>query len=705
MADLVVLLCMELSGIELHYVVGEIKNIIKEYYISNVNAITKDSFLFRLHHPNKPDVMLVISTRGIWLTRLKFKQIEENDLINILKAEVERAKIESIEQRGSERIVSIKFKHMDGKSRVVIGEFFGQGNIILCDENMLILATLSPIEVRHRILRTGLPYVYPPARGNDVFDLSFEQLQYLRSTSEKDLDVLRWLGRSTSMPRRFVEEIATRVSVQSKKVGQLSDDDLNKVYTEIQELVANVSTGKNLEPIIITGADGKAQDALPIVTYNATKLPFKRVSSYMDAIDEVLSGDILDLGRNIKTVEIGKEIASLEHDLTEQNKAKEEVISKSNTIRKIASELMALSYSGAHAFDEGRVKELLAANCAYVITEKGVKFLEVVNERIRLNNNNNNLPKIASFLFGRAKEMERGSVSIEEAKSRLLAQIHKLRNQSAKIHNKVIVKHQVNKEWYERYRWFITSDGLLAIGGRDSSSNSVVIRKHLTEHDIVFHAEIYGSPFFVIKNSAATTTSPQTTASVVVGDGGDGDDDNDISMSLQQVAQATVSFSRAWKDGLFSGDAYWVKADQIRKGAPTGQFLPKGSFVIEGKRNYIKGVEIKLAIGVMQMSNNKFTLVCGPIDAVKKSSLVYSVLLPGTMDPTNIAKKIKNEFVRVASDHMELLDFIKTISIDDFVRTIPYGQSKISFTERGERREIVGIATTNDLSSSAKQSN
>lgn len=688
---------MELSGIELHYIVNEIKNIIKEYYISNVNAVTKDSFLFRLHHPNKPDVMLVISTRGIWLTRLKFKQIEENELVNIVKAEVERAKIESIDQRGSERVVSIKFKHMDGKCRVIIGEFFGQGNIILCDENMLILATLSPIEVRHRILRTGLHYVYPPARGNDVFDLSFEQLRYLRSTSEKDLDVLRWLGRSTSLPRRFVEEIATAASVQSKKVGQLSDDDLNKVYAEIQELVANISTGKNLDPIIITGEDGKAQDALPIVTYNVTKLPFKRVSSYMDAIDEVLSGDILDLGRNIKTVEIGKEIASLEHDLNVQNKAKEEVISKSNMIRKVASALMALSYTGAHTFNEGRVKELLAANCAYVITEKGVKFLEVVNERIRLdnnnNNNNNNLPKIASLLFERAKEMERGSASIEEAKARILAHIHKLRNQSAKIHNKIIVKHQVNKEWYERYRWFITSDGLLAIGGRDSSSNSVVIRKHLTEYDIVFHAEIYGSPFFVIKNSAATT--PRATAAV----------DDDISMSLQQVAQATVSFSRAWKDGLSSGDAYWVKADQIRKGAPTGQFLPKGSFVIEGKRNYIKGVEIRLAIGVMQMSNNKFTLVCGPVDAVKKSSLVYSLLLPGTMDPTNIAKKIKNEFIRVASDHAELLDFIKTISIDDFVRTIPYGQSKISFTERGEKREIIGITTTNDLSSSTKQSN
>ena len=59
-----------------------------------------------------------------------------------------------------------------------------------------------------------------------------------------------------------------------------------------------------------------------------------------------------------------------------------------------------------------------------------------------------------------------------------------------------------------------------------------------------------------------------------------------------EVAQATVSFSRV-KDGLSSADAYWVEPSQIKRGAPTGQFLPRGSFVIEGRRNYIKGIEIK----------------------------------------------------------------------------------------------------------------
>ncbi len=32
-----------------------------------------------------------------------------------------------------------------------------------------------------------------------------------------DLDVLRWMGRNLSMPKKFVEEIAIRIGIQSKK--------------------------------------------------------------------------------------------------------------------------------------------------------------------------------------------------------------------------------------------------------------------------------------------------------------------------------------------------------------------------------------------------------------------------------------------------------------------------------------------------------
>jgi predicted ribosome quality control (RQC) complex YloA/Tae2 family protein len=650
---------MELSGIELRFLVNEIAGrATGGYYVSGVNAITKSSLLLRMHHPVQEDVMLVLSTRGMWITKLKFKPVEENSLEAYAQAHLERCKLESAEQAGSERIVSLKFRHpADGSVKVVVCEFFGEGNIVICDELMQILAILNPIEVRHRTLKVGLRYAYPPTRGLDVFQITLEQLISLRNEAAK-IDALRWIGRGISMPKKLVEEVARRAGIDpAKQASQLSDDEVEKVYSTIKAMVGDVSTGNNHQPIVIMVA-GKPIEALPLVTGEAEKLEVKQVASYMDAVDEVLSAEILDVGRSSRTIELDRQIAILEHDLEEQNKAKEAVMQKSAAIRRLAGDLMALSYQGA---EEPAIDAVMSQNSAAIVKDKGVTYIEVSGERVEMQQN---LAKASSMLFGRAKEMERGNASIEEARAKLLAQIEKLRGQTAAIHKKVVVKEQTSKEWFERYRWFITSDGLLAIGGRDASSNSALIRKHLTEHDIVFHAEVHGSPFFIVKNAASAAQ------------------DGKIESTLSQVAQATVGFSRAWKDGLSSADAYWVLPDQIKKGAPTGQFLPKGSFVIEGKRSYLKGVEIRLAIGVAQMSG-KETLVCGPEEAIKKNSLYYAVLQQGGLDPMTAAKKVKSELVKIAGES-DLAESLKRISLDDFVRTLPTGQSRVSFTARGQ---------------------
>jgi len=670
---------MELSSIELRYLVNEIQSRVissssSEYYVSSINAITRSSLFLRLHHPMKEDVMLVLSTRGIWITRLKFKPVEEkNTLENIAQKELERAKLELIEQAGSERIVSLRFRQLDGKVRIVVCEFFGNGNLIICDENMQIIAILHPIQVRHRTLSVGLRYAYPPAKGVDVFKITLDQMLSLKDDA-KNLDVLRWIGRSISMPKKFVEEVTKRAGVQvTKQAAQLSDDEVSKIYETIKNFVNDVGTGKNHEPIVIM-QNGKPQEALPVITQEAAtaaaataaenmKKNFKKVGSYMDAVDEVLSNEILDIGRNSRTLELDREIAVLEHDLEEQNKAKETVLQKAAAIRKLAKELMALSYLSTDKIDD-----VLAVNSASIVMEKGVKYMHVAGEQVEMHPR---LAKVSSMLFERAKEMERGNASIDEARAKILAQIEKLRSETAAIHKKVIIREQISKEWYERYRWFITTDGLLAIGGRDASSNSALIRKHMTEHDIVFHAEVHGSPFFILKNAATFITTQE----------------DKIDSSLRQVAQATISFSRAWRDGLSSADVYWVMPEQLKKGAPTGQFLPKGSFVIEGKRNYFKGVEIRLAIGIMQL-NGRETLVCGPEEAIKKQSIFYAVLLQGGMDPMNVAKKLTSEFVKIADNNITAAESIKRLSLDDLVRALPAGQSRISFAARGQQQQV-----------------
>lgn len=649
---------MELSGIELRYLINEIRSkVISGYYVSGINAITKNSLLLKLHHPTQEDIMLVLSARGTWITRFRFKPVEENKLENVAQREIERAKLESIEQVGSERIVSMKFRQPDDRVRIVICEFFGEGNLAICDENMQIIAILNTIEVRHRTLNVGLRYAYPPARGVDVFEITLDQMLSLRNEA-KNLDVLRWIGRSISMPKKFVEEIAKRAGIEDDKMaGRLTDVEVKKIYSTIKNLVNDVSTGKDHDPMVILAGE-KPLEALPIMTGEAAKASTRKVASYMEAVDEVLSSEILDLGRSSKTVELDRQIAVLGHDLDEQNKAKEKVIQKSAAIRKLAEELMELSYQNP---DDGKIHDALAANSASIVKEKGMKYVEIAGEQVEMQPN---LAKVSSMLFARAKEMERGNASIEQSRIKILAQIAKLQGQTAAIHKKVIVKEQIAKEWYERYRWFVTTDGVLAIGGRDASSNSALIRKHLTEADIVFHAEVHGSPFFIVKNAAASAREGK------------------IDPSLQQVAKATVSFSSAWKNGLSSADAYWVMPDQIKKGAPTGQFLPKGSFVIEGRRNYLKGVEIRLAIGIVHLEG-KVTLVCGPEESIKRRAIFYAVLLQGGMDPMTAAKKCKSEFVKIADD-VEVAETIKRISLDDFVRALPTGQSRVSFTARGQ---------------------
>jgi len=650
---------MELSGIELHYLVNKISpKVSSGYYVSNISSITKNSILLKLHHPAEPNIMLMVSTKGIWFTNKKYRQVEENQFVKVLSREIERAKISSVSQPGSERIFFLYFVNRANKVRKLIVEIFGKGNIILCDESMEILWILNPIEVRHRTLRTGSEYVLPPKRGEDVLQISLESMKQNASLQSNNTEVVRWLGNCTSLPRKYLEEILLQSAVNTNYANLLSDNDIEIIYEKTKEITNKIINEKNHEPSVILDKLGLAVDTSPIPMSKEANV--KKVETYMDGIDQVLSNEILTIGRNLKTEEANRKILELEHDLEEQNKAKMQVISKSKSLRNLAHELMKLSSIGIQDMNDDKVNSLLQSNDSKIVHENGLTYLDLFNERVKLESS---IPTFSSLLFSRAKELERGAINIDKASEELKSRTERIQNQTQKIREKIQFNMLESKHWYERYRWFVTTDGHLVIGGRDASSNSAVIRKHMTENDIVFHAEIHGSPFFLVKNAR----------------------NRENGNFVDETAQATVSFSRAWKDGLSSGDAYWVFPNQVKKGAPTGQYLPKGSFVIEGKRNFCKGVELKLSIGLIQIENKRYTIVCGPSNAIRRRSLVFASLLPGGSDPMNLAKKVKSEFVRVISEFdSDLADYLKKIVLDEFIRMLPSGQSKIERIERGQ---------------------
>ena len=660
---------MELSSLELRYLVNHINHIIiNGYYVSQITGVTKNSIIIKFHHSAYPEKLLIISTKGIWISKTSFKQIEENTFARNIKKELERSKIVSIEQLGSERIIMMKFTHYDNKIRLLICEFFGNGNIILCDESMNIIFLLYSIEVRHRTLRIGMKYVLPPSRGCDVFQISMSDIRSNITSQNRNLNVARFLGQVFSIPKKFVEEILIRAEVPTKKIGELSERELLTLHNTIRELINEIMNEDNHESVILFDRNNNPVEALHKKLFNTDDFITVPSKSFMEGVDKVLSNEILNAGKKFYTEEIQHKISVFEHDLAEQDKAKQQVLFKSNTIRKLASELMYVS-----PISDSEFNSLLKKHSAKIILEKGKKYLNITDEQIPLEKN---LPKLSSNLFIRAKELERGSEKIDYLRSKILEKIDELKKQTVKMEKNIKTKKHKTKEWFERYRWFFTPEGYLAIGGRDASSNSAIIRKHMTEQDIVFHAEIHGSPFFLIKNLRANLNI------------------HNENQNLIDAAIATVSFSRAWREGLSAADSYWVFSEQVKKGAPTGQFLPKGSFVIEGKRNFIKGMGLKLAIGLSK-GPNSFNFICGPQVSIQTKSMIYGILLPGGLDPMNAAKKIKTDFIRFLEnikDHdifEELIIFLKTLSLDEIIRLFPPGKIKIISIEKGREYEEI----------------
>ena len=57
-------------------------------------------------------------------------------------------------------------------------------------------------------------------------------------------------------------------------------------------------------------------------------------------------------------------------------------------------------------------------------------------------------------------------------------------------------------KWFEKLRWFLSSDGFLVIGGRDANTNEIAVKKHMENNDIYMHTDIHGAPSVIIKNES-----------------------------------------------------------------------------------------------------------------------------------------------------------------------------------------------------------
>jgi hypothetical protein len=209
------------------------------------------------------------------------------------------------------------------------------------------------------------------------------------------------------------------------------------------------------------------------------------------------------------------------------------------------------------------------------------------------------------------------------------------------------------REWYEKFRWFHSSDGFLVVAGRDASTNEILIKKYVEPQDLIFHAEFHGAPFALIKTSGRKP--PDRT--------------------VKEAARFAASYSRAWKEGLSAVNVYWVLPDQVSKTPPSGEYLPRGSFMIYRPKNYIRGVQLEVAVGVKR-EGERFIVIGGPLDAIVENTNLYVRLIPGRESSGKLAKQIRSKLAHLASDE-ERKEVLKT-SLDEIQKFIPPGRGTIS---------------------------
>ena len=145
---------------------------------------------------------------------------------------------------------------------------------------------------------------------------------------------------------------------------------------------------------------------------------------------------------------------------------------------------------------------------------------------------------------------------------------------------KTVMRPVRNQRWFEKFLYFISSEGYLVLGGRDAQQDEMLYKRHLRIGDVYVHADLQGAASVIIKNKPGMQGGPIPPS------------------TLSQAGTLVVATSNAW-DSKAVMSAWWVKPDQISRTAPTGEYLTTGAFTVRGQKNYLPPAQLLLGFGVI----------------------------------------------------------------------------------------------------------
>ena len=652
-----------MSNVDIYTVSDELNNLLSGARVDKSFQPTNDIVVMRFHVPGTGRIDLVMQCGS----RIHTSQYPlENPTTPpsfpmLLRKRIKGAHVESIKQHNFDRVVEIKVKK--DKYYTIIVELFDKGNIILLDDENNIIQPLKRKQLSSRDISSKREYAFPENRGMNPITISQEEFKEIFKNNESDaVRTLAMNGLGSLYAEEIIRRANDKIEIDKNTLtSDLSDEQILEIYNSLKILFDNLKEG-SVKPQIVK-KDSK-EDVVPLDLVKYEDFEKTYYDNFNEACDEFYSKKVNTTIKDVKEAAWNKKVNKFEKRLRlqqetldnfaktiEDSQHKGEVIySNYPSIENIVN-VVNTARSKDYSFKEigktlkdAKKQGMGEAQIYESIDKMGVLTLDIDNTKLTIDPKLT-IPENAESYYEKAKKAKRKTkgalIAIENTKK----QLEKIRAKKDVAMEKISVpKKRVKKnlKWYEKLRWFLSSDNILVVGGRDANSNESVVKKYLEPNDIYLHADIHGASSTAIKLN--------------------GNEINDN--LLKESGEFAASFSSAWSKGFTSQDVFWVHPDQVSKTPEAGEFLAKGSFVIRGHRNYIRGARVKLAIGIVDYEGKR--IMAGPIEALEAHCDNYVVLKPGFTKKEAIAKKILNKI-----NEEDLL------TLDDIIRVLPSGKCDI----------------------------
>lgn len=655
-----------MSNVDIYAISSELTTKLKDARFQKAYQPSKDTVLIRFHVPGSGRVDVIFQA-GLRVHITQYPPLNPKvppSFPMLLRKYLSGATVSQVRQHNFDRIMEIEFQK-EHKYTLII-ELFSKGNIILLDEEGQIILPLKRKLWQDRRISSKEPYKYPPERGINPLHAGKDEIKDLFLNS--NTDIIRTLAKS-GLGGLYAEEIVLRAEVtKDKPACEISEVELESVYHALREVFDPLLCDKFHPQIIHDGKD----DVLPLDLRMYEKYGKKSFSSFNEAADEFYSSivgeDIKKVHEDIWAAEVGK--------FEKRLKIQRESVEKFEKTVKQSKTKGDLLYSHYHEVEEvleiinqarekyswqeiikiikdARKKKVKGTETIESVDKLGNITLNLEEERILLDSHLG-IPENAEKYYNKGKKAKKKIKGANIAIEKTMKEIEKAESKrDVALEQIKIPQKRVKKElkWYEKLRWFLSSDGFLVVGGRDAATNESVVKKYLENQDIYLHSDIHGAPSVVIKSNGKEI--PENT--------------------LNEAASLAASFSSAWTKGFGSQDVYWVHPDQVSKTPESGEFVAKGAFIIRGTRNYIRGVPLFIAVGVVDYEGER--IMAGPPSSVGKYTDNYVIIKPGFTKKEEISRSI-----------LRKIDTENRITLDDVVRVLPSG--KCDFADERDLRKM-----------------